>query len=74
MRLLAGVAAPALLVLGSASAEGLPGGPVEEALARHRLPAGSLSVFVQDAGGAGPAPRQPPGGRSPPPPRPPSSS
>lgn len=47
MRLLAGVTALALLVLGSASAEGLPG-PVEEALARHRLPAESLSVFVQD--------------------------
>ena len=47
MRLFAGVTALALPVLGSASAEGLPG-PVEEALARHRLPAGSLSVLVQD--------------------------
>ena len=47
MRLLAGMTALALLVLGSARAEGLPG-PVEEALARHHLPAESLSVLVQD--------------------------
>ena len=53
MRLLAGVTALALPVLGSASAEGLPG-PVEEALARHRLPTGSLSVFVQDVGAPDP--------------------
>ena len=46
-RLLAGVTALALLVLGSASAERLPG-PVEEALERRRLPVESLSVWVQD--------------------------
>ena len=49
-RRLAGVAATAALVLSLAagvSAGGLPA-PVEEALARHRLPAESLSVWVQD--------------------------
>ena len=47
-RLLAGAAAVALLAPGRVSAGGLPE-PVAEALERHRLPAESLSVWVQDA-------------------------
>lgn len=52
MRKIAAVGAvlsAALWVPAGVGAEGLPG-PVEEALARHRLPTGSLSVFVQDVG------------------------
>lgn len=58
-RLLAGTVvlavALALLVSGTASAGGLPA-PVREALARHRLPAESLSVWVQDAAAPDAAP------------------
>ena len=46
-RLLAGVAVAVLSGPGAAVAEGLPE-PVEEALARHRLPPDSLSVWVRD--------------------------
>ena len=45
-RRLGGVAVGAVLSVSAASG-GLPG-PVEETLARHRLPADSLSVWVQD--------------------------
>ena len=54
-RLLAGAAAVALLAPGRISAGGLPE-PVAEALERHRLPAESLSVWVQDAAAPDEAP------------------
>ena len=47
------VLSAALSVPAGVGAGGLPG-PVEEALARHRLPADSLSVFVQDVGAPDP--------------------
>ena len=56
-RLLAGTAAAAIALLasGRVSAGGLPA-PVREALERHRLPAESLSVWVQDAAAPDAAP------------------
>lgn len=47
------VLSAALSVSAGVGAGGLPG-PVEEALARHRLPADSLSVFVQAVGAPDP--------------------
>lgn len=49
------VLSAALSVPAGVGAGGLPG-PVEEALARHRLPTESLSVFVQDVGAPEAAP------------------
>ena len=49
----AGAAAAALSISAAAAAGGLPG-PVAEALERHRLPADSLSVWVQDVAAEAP--------------------
>ena len=47
------LAALALLAVGTAAAAGLPA-PVQDALQRHRLPEGSLSVWVQDVAAEAP--------------------